>query len=105
MRHATLDLDSCFALAALGFGGGQNARGRLCLGDACAAIPPFTGNGMAMAFQSAELALDPLLASARGGGDWKAAARATTAALRGRFRLRLASAHALHPFLLRPQPQ
>jgi menaquinone-9 beta-reductase len=105
LRRATLDLDSFSAVAALGFDRGQSSRGRLCVGDAAAAIPPFTGNGMAMAFQSAELALDPLLAYATSTCNWREACRATDAALRGRFRVRLASAHALHPFLLRPQPQ
>ena len=68
-------------------------------------IPPFTGNGMAMAFQSAELALEPLLDYARGKGTWRATCCATNAALRGRFRVRLASATALHPFLLKPRRQ
>jgi menaquinone-9 beta-reductase len=75
------------------------------LGDACATIPPFTGNGMAMAFQSAETALDPLLAYARGEAGWDETARATNVALRRRFRLRLASADALHSFMLRPRRQ
>ena len=34
--------------------------GMCSLGDAEAIIPPFTGNGMSMAFESAESALDPL---------------------------------------------
>jgi flavin-dependent dehydrogenase len=105
LRRATIEAESFCAVAALEFDRSVRPADGIRLGDACAAIPPFTGNGMAMAFQSAELALDPLLAYARGECDWKATVRATTAALRGRFRLRLASAHALHPFLLRPQPQ
>ena len=75
------------------------------LGDAGAMIPPFTGNGMAMAFQSAELALPPLLAYARGTAGWTETCRATSRALRGHFRLRLASADAIHPFLLSPRRQ
>jgi flavin-dependent dehydrogenase len=68
-------------------------------------IPPFTGNGMAMAFQSAELALDPLLAYARGHVGWLETCRETNHALRRRFRVRLASAGALHSFLLEPTRQ
>jgi flavin-dependent dehydrogenase len=75
------------------------------IGDACAMIAPFTGDGMAMAFQGAEAALDPLLAYARGQSDWAAATVATAEALRRRFRRRLGSASALHPFLLRPGRQ
>lgn len=78
---------------------------RLSLGDTSATIPPFTGNGMAMAFQSAEAALAPLLAYAHWKCDWAAACRDTHAALCGRFRVRLASAHWMHPFLLRPKRQ
>jgi hypothetical protein len=65
----------------------------------------FTGNGMAMAFQSAEIALDPLLAYARGQCDWPAASRTIHESLRRRFRVRLASAHLLHPYLLHPGRQ
>ena len=78
---------------------------RVVLGDACAAIPPFTGNGMAMAFQSAELALDPLVAYARGDLAWMPACGRLRDALRRRFRLRLAAAGLLHPFLLQPRRQ
>jgi flavin-dependent dehydrogenase len=70
------------------------------LGDACAMIPPFTGNGMAMAFTSAALALDPLVAWARGDFSWSDTARNIRESLRGEFRLRLASASFLHHFLL-----
>ena len=82
------------------------AADRVCLGDACAMIPPFTGNGMAMAFQSAEIALDPLLAYARGeAGRGRRPAGRSTPRCAGRFRLRLASADMLHPYLLRPPRQ
>lgn len=102
---AEIDPTSVCAVAALNFDRRVSSADRIALGDACAMIPPFTGNGMAMAFQSAELALDPLLAYACGDATWTETCRATNAALRGRFRLRLASADALHPFLLRPRRQ
>jgi flavin-dependent dehydrogenase len=75
------------------------------IGDACAMVPPFTGNGMAMAFQGAELALDPLLSYARGQKTWPDACRELHLALGRRFRVRLASARALHPYLLQPGRQ
>lgn len=40
------------------------------LGDALTMIPPVTGNGMSMAFESAELALQPLVRYARGELSW-----------------------------------
>lgn len=75
------------------------------IGDACGMIAPFTGDGMAMAFQSAEIAAPFLSAYSAGSEDWPAVRAATQAALRQRFRLRLYSASALHPFLLTPRRQ
>jgi flavin-dependent dehydrogenase len=105
LARAELDPESFSAVAAVAFDRRVPAQDRVCLGDACAMIPPFTGNGMAMAFQSAEAALTPLLDYARGRSDWAAARRAIHSALRRRFRLRLASAGVLHPYLLRPPRQ
>jgi menaquinone-9 beta-reductase len=105
VANAPADADSFCAVAALGFDRRVNASECICLGDAGAMIPPFTGNGMAMAFQSAELALPRVLAYARGQSDWAHACRVTSIAVRKRFRVRLASAGALHPFLLRPRRQ
>lgn len=105
IESAGIEPDSFCAVAALAFDRRVDAVDRIRLGDAGAMIPPFTGNGMAMAFQSAEAALGPLLAYARGETDWPETCRATSRALRGRFRVRLASAHALHPFLLQPRRQ
>ena len=66
---------------------------------------PFTGNGMAMAFQSAEIALPALVAYARGEISWPETRARVARGLRRRFGLRLASAKALHPFLLQPRAQ
>jgi flavin-dependent dehydrogenase len=105
LAAAQLDPASFCAVAAVGFDRRVAASDRVQLGDACAMIPPFTGNGMAMAFQSAEVVLDPLLAYARGESNWTATRRAIDAGLRRRFRLRLASAAVLHPYFLQPQRQ
>jgi flavin-dependent dehydrogenase len=105
LSAARPDEASCCAVAAVDFdrtfSGGDGVR----LGDAGAMIPPFTGNGMAMAFQSAEAALDPLLEYARGATNWAQTCQAIRAALSPRFRTRLFSAHALHSFLLQPRRQ
>ena len=102
---ASVDPSSFCAVAALGFDRRVPPADRFCLGEAAAMIPPFTGNGMAMAFQGAELALDPLLAYARGEAEWAGTIRAVNLGLHRRFRLRLVSAAALHPFLLEPGRQ
>jgi flavin-dependent dehydrogenase len=105
IRQAALDDDSFCAVAAVSFDQRVPRTDTVTLGDACAMVPPFTGNGMAMAFQSAEIALDPLLAYVAGTSDWRETCRNIHTALRRRFRLRLASAHLLHPYLLRPSRQ
>ncbi len=97
--------ESFSAVAALEFSQRIVPTDRLEIGDAGGMIPPFTGNGMSMAFQSAEVALDPLLGYAHGRIGWADARQAIHTALHRHFRLRLASAGALHPFLLRPSRQ
>jgi menaquinone-9 beta-reductase len=105
LAAAAPDAASCCAVAAVNFDRTVPANDRVMLGDAGAMIPPFTGNGMAMAFQSAEAALDPLLAFAQGETNWPDTGRLIHAALSRRFRTRLFSAHTFHPFLLRPRRQ
>ncbi len=109
IHSAEIDPDSHCAVAALSFGrapdrskeGGE----RLVIGDAHALIPPFTGNGMTMAFQSAALALGPLLAWSRGEAEWSVTVARVRSLLHARFRLRLATSALLHPALLNPGAQ
>jgi menaquinone-9 beta-reductase len=105
LSAADLDDGSFCAVAGVAFDHRVSPAGRAALGDACAMIPPFTGNGMAMAFQGAELSLDPLLAYAQRASPWPETCRIIHAALRRNFRVRLASAGALHPYLLQPPRQ
>ncbi len=99
------DPESFCAVAALAFDRRVRSENGLRIGDAAATIPPFTGNGMAMALQSAELALAPVIAFARGEISWEEACRVAQATQHRRFRARLASAQLLHPFLLQPWRQ
>jgi flavin-dependent dehydrogenase len=105
LREGNLDEASFCAVAAVNFQTEPFRPGRLCLGDSLAMIPPFTGNGMAAALQSAALALEPLSDWARGGPPWVDTVAAVNRSLRRRFRVRLASARLLHPFLLEPWRQ
>lgn len=93
--------ESFCAVAGIRFGRQSPGAGeRVEIGDAFAVTPPFTGNGMAMAFQSAACAVDPLAAWSRGELAWEQAAGLARARLRRRFARRLRWAAALHPFLL-----
>ncbi len=96
-----IDEESVCAVA--GFRLGRQAKQPdLCvLGDAESMIPPFTGNGMSMAFQSAETGLGPLAAWSRGELGWGDCRSRIAAGLETRFRRRLRAAAALHPFLMR----
>ncbi len=105
LAEAEVCAESHCAVAGVGFDRGGSIGERLNLGDTFAVIPPFTGNGMAMAFQSAETALDPLLAWTRGAADWSTTLRTIGDALRRRFRWRLAAADTLHPFFHAPPRQ
>lgn len=88
------------AVAGFSLGRQTAIPGLLALGDAESMIPPFTGNGMSMAFQAAEIAIDPLVAWSRDEQSWQAATNTIRRMLRHRFRRRLAAAGAMHPLLL-----
>ncbi len=81
--------------------GRQVAVAGLCvLGDAESMIPPFTGNGMSMAFQAAETAIEPLCQWASDRIAWQTAVNQLKGRLRQRFRRRLFVARLLHRVLL-----
>ena len=77
----------------------------LALGDACGMIPPFTGNGMSMAFESAHMALDPLTAYSRREQDWTPTRFTVQNHLRKKFAARIFRARVMHPFLTLPAGQ
>jgi hypothetical protein len=91
--------DSWCAVAGMNFSGHSLPTDRIQLGDAHALIAPFTGNGMAMAFQSAAEALGPLVSWARGEREWDTTTQRINTGLRRRFRRRLRMATWVHPFL------
>lgn len=77
----------------------------LCLGDACGLIPPLTGNGMSMAFESSEIALDPILQWSRGNTSWDSAIRQYNLHRKARHQTRLRVARQLQRALLSPACQ
>jgi 2-polyprenyl-6-methoxyphenol hydroxylase-like FAD-dependent oxidoreductase len=97
---------SSFCVTAAALGDRRVApAGTVRIGDACASIPPFTGNGLAMALQSAALAVAPLGAYSRGEAPWAECARAVARAQASRFDRRLLVSSLLHPFLLERRRQ
>lgn len=100
LRLARADMASCQAVAGFELGRQPALDGECVLGDAESMIAPFTGNGMSMAFQGAELALDPLEDWSRGKLPWDACVTAIRHRLHVRFRRRLFSASLMQPVLL-----
>ena len=101
LRDAEIREGSFSAVAGFDTGRQPGGEGELCIGDSDRMIPPFTGNGMSMAFEAAECALGPLTTWARGALAWHAACNQTRAALSRRFRIRMAAATLLEPAIKR----
>jgi flavin-dependent dehydrogenase len=77
----------------------------ICIGDAISMIPPVSGNGMSMAFESAELAIEPLAAWSRNKLTWNEVRQKITRDCDARFARRLAWAKWLQRILLTPALQ
>ena len=100
LRRHEVDRGSFQGVSALAFGPVAAGTAGCRIGDAHSLIPPFTGHGMAMAFQSAESVLPHLEAYAHGALEWPAAVIACQQSLVKRFDRRLQMASRLHPFLM-----
>lgn len=72
------------------------------LGDAMGMIPPVTGNGMSIAFESAELAAEPLADYSRGEMGWAETTRQIHERCAQAFGRRLKWGLRLHRWLLEP---
>ncbi len=106
LAAAEFDEDSFCAIAGLSLRPQcAAARAEVCVGDAITMIPPVTGNGMSMAFESAELAVAPLAAWSRGEISWAAAQNQIARACDAAFARRLSWAKWLQRGLLTPSLQ
>jgi len=98
-RMAEGDLDEGSFVGVSAFRLGRQVADGLCrVGDAESIIPPFTGNGMSMALEAAESALDPLREYAEGEFSWEETVGRVAERLRRRFARRLRMARLIHPF-------
>jgi flavin-dependent dehydrogenase len=75
-------------------------KSEVCIGDALTMIPPVTGNGMSLAFESAHLAVEPLAAFSRNEITWVQARQKIARACDDQFSRRLRWANWLQRFLL-----
>jgi len=103
LADATFDENSFCAVGGLSFRPRKAAaRAEICVGDAITMIPPVTGNGMSMAFESAELAMVPLAAWSRDESSWDDARQQVARDCDAAFAGRLAWANWLQRIVLTP---
>lgn len=105
LQSADCDEASLCTVAGLDYGPTKPNGGTLQLGDHFGLIPPFTGNGMTVALQSARIAVEPLRAWSAGESDWAETVRTIHQKLRRELAPRIGRARRLHPWLLQPRRQ
>lgn len=105
LSNVDWDEASHCAVAALDCAAVPQRPGEFSIGDAAAMIPPVTGNGMSMAFESAALGMEPLQRYARGSVGWVEATAAYQQLWKARFDSRLKWAGWLQTQLFRPSGQ
>ena len=106
LANAEFDEDSFCAIAGLSLSPQPAAaRAEICVGDAITMIPPVTGNGMSMAFESAEMALAPLAAWGRSELSWNEVRQQIARDCDAVFLRRLAWAKWLQKMILTPTLQ
>lgn len=103
LANAQFDEDSFCSVAGFSLRPQQAVASDECrVGDALTMIPPLTGNGMSMAFESAELAIEPLAHFHRGELPWAQAQQQIAKACDTKFTRRLRWAAWLQRVLLQP---
>ena len=103
LANAQFDKQSFCSVAGLSLASHRAAeKSDCCIGDAVTMIPPVTGNGMSMAFESAEIAIDPLSRYCRGETTWAEARDAIARACDAAFAERLTWARRLHWLMFTP---
>lgn len=103
IRAAEIDEASFCAVAGLNYRLWRPPTPGFVLGDNWALIPPFTGNGMSMAFESAACAVDPLVSWSGGRVAWEDCLKDYRRRLRARLSPRIRRARLLHAGLLIPK--
>jgi flavin-dependent dehydrogenase len=103
MDKASLDEESFCSVAGISLRRRHRDHGPDCrIGDALTLIPPVTGNGMSIAFESAQIAIEPVTAYSRGEIEWGTTREAIHASCESAFGSRLAWAGALQWAMFSP---
>eukprot|EP00112_Aurelia_sp_Birch-Aquarium-sp1_P008601 Seg19519.1 transcript_id=Seg19519.1/GoldUCD/mRNA.D3Y31 product="hypothetical protein" protein_id=Seg19519.1/GoldUCD/D3Y31 len=94
-------IDGSFcAISGFEFGTQPTSPSELRLGDASQLVPPFVGNGMSMALESAAIAAEPLTEYASGKLNWEASVQRIQDRCAALFSTRMKVAMRFHPVLL-----
>ncbi len=96
LQEAEFDQESFCAIAGLCLEPLPIDSGACRIGDSLTMIPPITGNGMSMAFESAEIAAEPITLFARGQQSWEETTRAIAGKLQSAFTDRLRWSQRFH---------
>jgi menaquinone-9 beta-reductase len=91
--------NSFSAVAGFSLGKQEPISGMLSIGDSETIIPPFTGNGMTMALQSAEIALPIIVKWSRGEISWDESRRVINEEFKRKFSRRVQLAKAMNRLL------
>ncbi|EEF58004.1 hypothetical protein [Pedosphaera parvula] len=103
LANAVFDEKSFSSVAGLSLQPHKGAdHNECCIGDTLTMIPPVTGNGMSMAFESAEVAIEPLANFSAGKISWDEARMTIARCCDERFAKRLAWAARVQSVLLAP---
>ncbi len=103
LRDAAFDEDSFCAVAGLCPAPRRFRQHPECeVGDALTMTPPLTGNGMSMAFESSEVAVEPLVRYSQGECGWDRAQALIAAGCHRLFWSRLLTATLLQAALFHP---
>ena len=103
LDNAVFDQASFCSVAALSLRPHRaRAQAECCIGDTLTMIPPVTGNGMSMAFESAEMAIEPVASYSRGEITWPEARQAVASACDATFGQRLRWARWLQWMMFAP---
>lgn len=106
LGKAELDEASLSSVAGLSLRPCRAAQSNECrIGDALTMIPPVTGNGMSVAFESAEMAIEPLRAFSERQISWNQTKRMIAQSCDTTFARRLAWARLLQWFMLAVAPR
>jgi 2-polyprenyl-6-methoxyphenol hydroxylase-like FAD-dependent oxidoreductase len=106
LRDAEFEPDSFCSIAGIQLKPQRAAAQKeCCIGDALTMTPPVTGNGMSMAFESVEAAIEPLTAYSQGRLTWPDAQQKIARRCDAAFSRRLAWARLLQWMIVSPSIQ